>query len=313
MSERQWTVVRAVLAFPIAAAAELAFLQVTSELLPGGSSNSEGDVWMVVALAPFIMGSLVIWHVVLGFVLGAIFRTTPALLGVGAGVLLGGALYSVGKVSEPNLGTLAIIAFFVLIFLLPGYLVAARIRARSGGSRARRMLALLVPIVLVPGLGILAALGMLNAGGPPPYYGPFRPAVPADQTQTVTVTGTSISVEPAVLTPGSVDVELIWPDYATAYRLHVVGPLESPDELRLGDGDIGWWFDYFGQTSRSVTTGSYQTYGDDADLSGYLGRLALRLPGRYAWLAIETVPGPSGREAQGQTYELRMWTVFSVE
>lgn len=48
-------------------------------------------------------------------------------------------------------------------------------------------------------------------------------------------------------------------------------------------------------------------------VGGEANRLSPSTGGSGRPLAIETVPGPSGREAQGQAYELRMRTVFSVE
>jgi len=119
------------LAFPVAAAAELAFLLVSSRLFSGGGSSSAMISSLeVMILLPFIIGGVVIWHVVLGLVMGAILGTMPALLGVWTGVLLGAWLDSVVGPSEANVGTVAILSLCVLFFVLPGYRVGVRLQAR---------------------------------------------------------------------------------------------------------------------------------------------------------------------------------------
>jgi hypothetical protein len=115
------------LALSVAAVAEFGFLLVFSKLLSGGSTSSAmGGYIQAMILVPFILGGLIIWHVGLGMVMGAIFRTMPVLLRVWAGVLVGAGLDSLVRTSEANVDTVVIISLCVLLFVLPGYRVGAR-------------------------------------------------------------------------------------------------------------------------------------------------------------------------------------------
>lgn len=300
-----------VLAFPVAAVAEVGFLFVSALLLPDGGGSGSEYIWL--GLLPFIIGAAAISQVVIGLVLGAIFRTMPALLGVAGGVPVGVGLGILVDGSKADVRTIAILSFFLLLVVVPGYAVGATIRARRGRTHPSHRPPPLAPFLLLPGLGIVVGLALLRGGSPPAYEGPSRPAVAADQTQTVTITGTSISVEPPALTFGSVDVELRWPDYSTAYTLEIVGPLEPSHEVRLGHGDIEWrvdFYDFNRPTSGPFTAESYQSFGPDMD--GYLGRLDLS-PGRYSWLVYETVHGQVEPGVSTYTENLLAWIVFSVE
>jgi hypothetical protein len=125
----QWSSV--VLAFLWSAVGELGFYRLYELRATGASSFDSGSLVFFIVWFP-------IWHVVLGLVLGAIFRTGMALLGVGAGVLVGIGLESIVGGYKADDGIFGVFLFTFVIFVLPGYLVGARIRGRSGGPHAPR-------------------------------------------------------------------------------------------------------------------------------------------------------------------------------
>ncbi len=310
----------AVVAFVVAAIAELGVTRLSSILLSGFLGDGMVGALMAGAVVPFLLAALVVWHVVLGLALGAIFRTGWAMLGVGAGVIVGGALDSAVEGSDlilffPVAGIA--LAVVVVLLVLPAYVVGARRGEGKGDRSGSPKLPSVKRVFAVAGVAFFALVALMIAasiaGSAPEERA--RPSEPADQAQIVTVIGlASVSVEPAHLVAGSVDIELDWRDMSKDYQLEVAGPLSASVEARLNDGDIEWRNDFFYRAGpKGLTTGSW--YGEFEQPRGYLGRLDVS-PGRYAWLVmlvIEDVSVETGHGFGYNLYELRAWTLFSVE
>jgi hypothetical protein len=287
------------LAVLAASGGELGFLLAANRLLEGSNG------FVLAALLPLVLAIVAACQFAVGLVLGATLRTGAGMPGVALGVPLGVGLTFWFEPTGGTLGLVALVSLVFLTFALPGYAAGVRIR-RGRIDEARSRPSRIAPFAVLAGLAVIGAVGAMGAP---------MPAIPAgepEQVHTVTVAGTSISVEPATLAEGSVTFRLRWADYSPAYRIYLIGPIRASDEARLQAGDTGWANEYLTGPFSTSTTGEYWS-GTNADLSSAsLGTMAVR-SGHYAWFVTRSGAVPTGSEAPVGIDDVLAWAFFEVE
>jgi hypothetical protein len=212
--------------------------------------------------------------------------------------------------SVPSMGAGAILlgyaAFAGALFLVVTLGAGLALVLACWPDRGPLRVAVVVPIMLAAGAGLLALIG------PSPRDWAARPETPADQVLGVRVAASAIELEPDRLAAGSVDLELRGSPLGSRETLFLIGPVTQGDVDALAAGDIDWRGDYFDATFDPEPSDAVVAESFSWPATGYLGRFEL-VAGRDVLFTtterttiidertsqIELVPGP--------------WMVLAVE